>query len=171
MMYITNRVIIKLHAAAFIDAKTPATNVFIKFFPIHATVVVQQPHGHVSPTKSVSCHLSFVAPLSHCFWPLSETIEDKGSAPQFTKLCRELEVIEDDRVCIDYHVVGRPEPQVTWFRNGRRLEPDHRIRIVKAEGKPSLVIEKARLSDTGTFTCVAKNVRGEAVFEVGTDLD
>jgi len=53
---------------------------------------------------------------------------------------------------------GKPEPQIYWLKDGRRLGDTEDGIIVTQEGH--LIVVSARLGDSGNFTCVAENLAG-----------
>lgn len=53
---------------------------------------------------------------------------------------------------------GKPEPRLSWTKDGRRVAEDEDGIIVTTEGH--LIIVSARLRDSGNFTCVAENLAG-----------
>ncbi|CAF1673059.1 unnamed protein product, partial [Adineta ricciae] len=75
---------------------------------------------------------------------------------------------EGQLVRLDYIPAGRPEPSLTWFRNGLPLQPndaDHHD-VVNEGGVHSLLVHNPKLGPTVEYTCVAKNKYGEAPFTV-----
>ncbi|XP_069094995.1 immunoglobulin-like and fibronectin type III domain-containing protein 1 [Pleurodeles waltl] len=59
-------------------------------------------------------------------------------------------------------VRGNPEPQVTWYRNGKNISEDRRLWSSSIVGVCSLVIPCVSLEDGGEYTVVARNSLGEA---------
>ncbi|XP_064185783.1 neural cell adhesion molecule 2-like isoform X2 [Anguilla rostrata] len=55
---------------------------------------------------------------------------------------------------------GSPEPEVSWQRRGRRIEPSDRF-VVKAGGS-SLTVKSITQEDGGSYTCTARNTAGHA---------
>ena len=53
---------------------------------------------------------------------------------------------------------GKPEPHLSWLKDGRQVAEDEDGIIVTTEGH--LIIVSARLQDSGNFTCVAQNLAG-----------
>jgi hypothetical protein len=93
---------------------------------------------------------------------------DEGQKPYFIKVPVDREVPEGQLVRLDYIPAGRPEPSLTWYRNGIPLQPndaDHRD-VVNEGGVHSLLILNPQLGPAIEYTCVAKNKYGEAPFTV-----
>ncbi|CAG5126017.1 unnamed protein product, partial [Candidula unifasciata] len=99
--------------------------------------------------------------------------EDQGgvfetvSKPEFKKTPQDLEAREGNPIRLDCLVLGRPVPELFWYRNGVQVHPDdnHKI-VVNEDGVNSLLIISASRHDAGTYTCVAKNRGGEDTFTV-----
>lgn len=54
---------------------------------------------------------------------------------------------------------GTPEPQISWRKNGQRLDTDNSKRIRVVDGG-NLAVQDVRQTDEGQYQCVAKNVVG-----------
>ena len=96
-----------------------------------------------------------------------QDLED-GQKPYFTKVPVNQEVPEGQLVRLDYVPAGRPEPTLTWYRNGVPLQPNdanHRD-VVNEGGVHSLLISNPKLGPPVEYKCVAKNKYGEASFPV-----
>lgn len=50
-----------------------------------------------------------------------------------------------------------PNPNIKWQKNGKPVEQNQRVRVLKSEGMGSLTIEKAQETDSGVYKCVAAN--------------
>ena len=87
--------------------------------------------------------------------------------PVFRKLPSDVEVIEGQTVRLDSVVTGRPNPEITWFRNDAPVYDDllHKI-VVNEDGVSSLILRQTSLKDAGRYRCVAKNQGGEDSFDV-----
>ncbi|CAF3840080.1 unnamed protein product, partial [Adineta steineri] len=95
-------------------------------------------------------------------------VSDEGQKPYFIKVPVDRVVPEGQLVRLDYIPAGRPEPSLTWYRNGIPLNPndaDHRD-VVNEGGVHSLLILNPKLGPVVEYTCVAKNKYGEAPFTV-----
>jgi len=91
--------------------------------------------------------------------------------PVFRKVPADLEVPEGHLARFDCVVSGRPIPDMLWFRDGTEVLPDflHKI-VINEEGISSLIIDSARLSDSGLYTCIARNRAGEDRFQVRLNI-
>ena len=56
---------------------------------------------------------------------------------------------------------GLPEPKVTWFKEGQELKASPSYRFMFNGSRASLVVKRSGDSDSGTYTCTAKNSAGE----------
>uniref|UniRef100_A0A8C4QIJ2 Sidekick cell adhesion molecule 2 n=1 Tax=Eptatretus burgeri TaxID=7764 RepID=A0A8C4QIJ2_EPTBU len=70
-------------------------------------------------------------------------------------------VIEGSSVSLLCETSGAPKPTITWLRGGKPLSPGSPRFSVTSSG--SLHLNPAELRDSGTYTCRAKNYRGEAL--------
>ncbi|CAM2700506.1 unnamed protein product [Rotaria socialis] len=91
-----------------------------------------------------------------------------GQPPYFIKIPVDQEVPEGQLVRLYYVPAGRPEPSLTWYRNGQPLRPDDadHCDVVNEGGVHSLLIRNPKLGPPVEYTCVAKNKFGEASFPV-----
>jgi len=58
--------------------------------------------------------------------------------------------------------VGSPEPVVEWLRDGLPVFGESRFRTRCEDGLASLEVLNASPGDSAEFTCVARNLHGEA---------
>ena len=95
-----------------------------------------------------------------------------GQKPYFIKVPVDREVPEGQLVRLDYIPAGRPEPSITWYRNGvpiKTNDADH-LDVINEGGVRSLLIRNPQLGPTVEYTCVAKNKFGEAPFTVHVNV-
>ncbi|XP_040895666.1 hemicentin-1 [Toxotes jaculatrix] len=57
---------------------------------------------------------------------------------------------------------GIPPPSLTWLKNGRPIENSESLEMHIFSGGSKLQIARSQLSDSGTYTCLASNVEGNA---------
>ncbi|CAG2164046.1 unnamed protein product [Oppiella nova] len=100
-----------------------------------------------------------------------EIVTNIGIKPSFFQIPYNQEAVEGKLVRFDCRVGGRPEPEVNWFRDGKIILDSNLVKVVVNEGGiHALMIMAAYPSDTGTYTCVARNRVGEAVFKVSLNV-
>ncbi|XP_048878432.1 neurofascin homolog (chicken) a isoform X17 [Brienomyrus brachyistius] len=79
-----------------------------------------------------------------------------------------IKVIENNRTFLDCPYFGSPLPELRWFKNGQGsgLDGGH----YKAYLNGTLEINRARVEDQGTYTCVASNILGKAENQVRLEV-
>lgn len=63
---------------------------------------------------------------------------------------------------LDCVIIGNPEPEVIWYRNGIPLKEGKNLKLLFHGDKCSAIIEKADLGDNGIYSVSALNNCGEA---------
>ncbi|NXK97014.1 HMCN1 protein, partial [Formicarius rufipectus] len=71
----------------------------------------------------------------------------------------DVRVKENHGVTLTCEVTGSPAPRVSWLKDGQPVPEDGQLRV--APGGRSLHIPRARVADTGRYTCVASNAAGD----------
>ncbi|VTJ68807.1 Hypothetical predicted protein [Marmota monax] len=74
-------------------------------------------------------------------------------------------VLENASVTLECLASGVPPPDVSWFKGRQPLSSRTGV-TVSADGR-ALLIERARLSDAGSYRCVASNVAGSTELQLG----
>uniref|UniRef100_A0A183HIW6 Muscle M-line assembly protein unc-89 n=1 Tax=Onchocerca flexuosa TaxID=387005 RepID=A0A183HIW6_9BILA len=93
-------------------------------------------------------------------------VEQENEMPQFSEGLKELSVLEDETAQLSVTVVGKPAPEVVWFKDGIPISIDNEHILQKDEdGHSTLIIKKACLKDIGVYSCKATNVAGTAETE------
>jgi hypothetical protein len=88
--------------------------------------------------------------------------------PEFTEKMRPVTLIENRTGLVICPVAASPPPEITWRKNGRiilkicKADVQNNERFKAAANEKYLLIPNVQLSDAGTYTCRAKNRRGEA---------
>ncbi|XP_075588793.1 LOW QUALITY PROTEIN: titin-like [Dermatophagoides farinae] len=90
-----------------------------------------------------------------------------GIRPNFYLIPYDMEAMENQIVRFELRVSGRPEPEITWFKDGRQLfDCEHFKLVVNEEGSHALLIMGADPQDSGLYKCVASNQNGQSAFTV-----
>ncbi|KAF1750649.1 hypothetical protein GCK72_017200 [Caenorhabditis remanei] len=84
--------------------------------------------------------------------------EDK---PRFVKQMQSVQVNEGETARLDCVVVGKPEPEVTWFKEETAVKESQRVHLTFSGDHCQMVIDQTVPLDTGVYTVRAKNVHGE----------
>ncbi|XP_076858430.1 coiled-coil domain-containing protein 141 isoform X2 [Brachyhypopomus gauderio] len=91
----------------------------------------------------------------------SRAVENNLAAthgPNFFKHLSNVTVMEGSPVTLEVEVTGFPEPSLTWFKNGQKVNRDtERVLLSCKEGKHVLFIERATEADSGQYMVSASN--------------
>ncbi|XP_016064932.1 PREDICTED: vascular endothelial growth factor receptor 1 [Miniopterus natalensis] len=85
------------------------------------------------------------------------TIRDQ-EAPYLLRNLSDHTVAVSSSTTLDCHANGIPEPQITWFKNNRKIQQEPGI--ILGPGSSTLFIERATEEDEGVYQCRATNQRG-----------
>ncbi|KAI5727214.1 hypothetical protein M8J76_016252 [Diaphorina citri] len=77
--------------------------------------------------------------------------------PKFTKLPEDMHARSKDDVELECHVFGKPQPKVSWLKNGELITQNDYIQII---GNNNLRIQGTLKLDSGVFQCIASNMAG-----------
>jgi len=91
--------------------------------------------------------------------------------PIFHKMPSNLDVAEGQTSRLDSIVIGRPNPEICWYHDGKQVYSDrsHKI-VINQDGVNSLIFLPVSLLDSGSYRCVASNGGGEDSFEVSVSV-
>lgn len=82
--------------------------------------------------------------------------------PSFTLTAQNVNVTAGQLVRFDTKVTGTKPLDVYWLKNGKKVQPDIRNKILEEDGTFTLLILEAYPQDSGKYECVAMNSAGEA---------
>ncbi|XP_037503804.1 obscurin isoform X6 [Rhipicephalus sanguineus] len=83
------------------------------------------------------------------------------TTPTFKKELKDVSVMTDDVLKLDVEVQGTPAPDVKWYKDGQAVVEDDRVKITQpGEDKHALIIEHAKVEDSGNYSCVISNTMG-----------
>lgn len=82
--------------------------------------------------------------------------------PSFTVTAHNVAVAAGQLVRFDTKLTGTKPLDVYWLKNGQKVQPDIRNKILEEDGTYTLLILEAYPQDSGKYECVAINSAGEA---------
>nr|XP_002739916.1 PREDICTED: myosin light chain kinase, smooth muscle-like [Saccoglossus kowalevskii] len=89
--------------------------------------------------------------------------KNKNTAPKFTQELRDIEVCEGSAARLDCVVVGEPEPDIRWLKEGKEIkESKHHSMDFGDDDSVSLIIAEVNEDDDGEYMCEATNIAGKA---------
>lgn len=96
--------------------------------------------------------------------PIAVSLQRNASAPpQFLTELQDKVVLESDKCEFHVNVVGTPQAQINWYKDGFEIFSSRRTKIITEQGLSTLVIHEAALTDEGEIKCTATNRMGHAV--------
>lgn len=79
-------------------------------------------------------------------------------APQFAVGLKSLNIGDGERLTLQCSVTGDPEPQVKWYKDGKKIESNDFVDLTYKCGLATLKVEEVYPEDAGEYTCIAKNI-------------
>jgi hypothetical protein len=100
-----------------------------------------------SPNRSRSATKELILPAN----------DAASSPPTFTVGLKSLNIGDGERLTLQCQVAGDPEPQVSWYKDGKKLESNDFVDLKYKYGLATLKIEEVYPEDAGEYKCIAKN--------------
>lgn len=100
-----------------------------------------------SPNRSRSATKELILPPN----------DSASSPPEFTVGLKSLNIGDGERLTLQCQVAGDPEPQVAWYKDGKKLESNDFVDLKYKYGLATLKIEEVYPEDAGEYKCIAKN--------------
>ncbi|CAG9840239.1 unnamed protein product, partial [Diabrotica balteata] len=159
----------------YYDEDNVATLIIREVFPEDAgtfTCVAKNSAGFASSTTELivegplSSHGSELTSISRKSLSRTSSLADilEGIPPTFAKKPQPQCVPEETDVVVESTLVGVPQPEIKWYRNGKRVTEN--VSIVSTSElytyKTILKLKKVKKTQEGKFKIVAKNREGEA---------
>ena len=92
--------------------------------------------------------------------------------PLFIEPLKDVQVKEDHPATLNCRVTGKPDPEITWYKDDSIIEADDRHEIkLDFDNLCVLMILKTNLDDEGTYKCEAKNECGLDSTSAGLAVD
>ncbi|XP_072549653.1 myosin light chain kinase, smooth muscle isoform X2 [Salminus brasiliensis] len=108
---------------------------------------------------------SLPSPVDETEHALQSLEKKMQSKPEFSKTPIDLSVFEDSIAEFFCQVTGYPDPEVVWLKDGEVLkEIEGSVQVEYEEGGTcTLILENVSLEQSGTYSCRATNILGEAL--------
>ncbi|GCC21542.1 hypothetical protein chiPu_0020014 [Chiloscyllium punctatum] len=84
-----------------------------------------------------------------------------AEAPRFESIMEDMVVRPEETARLAVVVEGKPLPDILWFKDDMVLMESNHLSFVYDDSECSLVILNTTESDSGVYTCTAKNLAGE----------
>ncbi|XP_060758076.1 myosin light chain kinase, smooth muscle [Neoarius graeffei] len=116
----------------------------------------------LSKSDNAACLTSPADDTEHVLKSLENRLQSK---PEFMKKLFDISVFEDSTAQFICHITGYPDPEVLWLRDGEVLEEQdgHVCVDYEEDGTCVLTLDSVTLQHSGTYTCKATNIHGEAL--------
>ncbi|CAB1337510.1 unnamed protein product, partial [Coregonus sp. 'balchen'] len=70
-------------------------------------------------------------------------------------------LMEGERLYLKCEASGNPSPSFRWYKDGRELQRGKDVKIKTNKKNSKVQINRARLEDSGNYTCVVENTLGQ----------
>ncbi|XP_039549721.1 neuregulin 2a isoform X2 [Pimephales promelas] len=87
--------------------------------------------------------------------------EDCAVAPTLKHMRNPVLVDEGSKLIVKCEASGNPTPEYKWYKDGAELKKSKEIRIRNGKKNSKVQIGRAKLEDSGNYTCVAENTLGK----------
>ncbi|XP_066264071.1 muscle M-line assembly protein unc-89-like isoform X4 [Branchiostoma lanceolatum] len=126
-------------------------------------------HSLVIPSAAVSDAGNYICKVTNSEGEVScdfnFNVNRKPCPPEFLTKPRSGIIDEGTNHSFECELGGEPLPVVTWHKEGKQLSQDDRIRIRTEENKAFLSLLPTEMADSGKWSIIAKNVRGQKKYE------
>ncbi|XP_055744422.1 pro-neuregulin-2, membrane-bound isoform-like isoform X3 [Salvelinus fontinalis] len=85
---------------------------------------------------------------------------EASAAPKLRPM-RSQSLMEGERLYLKCEASGNPSPSFQWYKDGRELQKGKDVKIKTNKKNSKVQINRARLEDSGNYTCVVENTLGQ----------
>uniref|UniRef100_A0A4W5KV87 Neuregulin 2b n=1 Tax=Hucho hucho TaxID=62062 RepID=A0A4W5KV87_9TELE len=129
---------------------------------------VEENHRYIffmDPTGEPLVFKASFAPLDASGTDLKKDVEsvlceDCAVAPKLRPM-RGQSLMEGERLYLKCEASGNPSPSFRWYKDGRELQRGKDVKIKTNRKNSKVQINRARLEDSGNYTCVVENMLGQ----------
>ncbi|XP_076025151.1 neuregulin 2a isoform X2 [Genypterus blacodes] len=90
-----------------------------------------------------------------------EADPNKAAAPKLKRMKNPVRVEEGSRLTVKCEATGNPVPTYRWFKDGNELKKSKEVKIKNSQKNSRVQINRAKLEDSGNYTCVVENPLGK----------
>lgn len=83
-----------------------------------------------------------------------------AAAPKLKRMKNPSIVDEGSKLTVKCEATGNPAPTYKWFKDGNELKKSKNVRIKNSQKNSRVQISRAKLEDSGNYTCVVENILG-----------
>ena len=87
-----------------------------------------------------------------------QTVESYDGQSVSASVGDSIQTVTDTAITLHCAASGVPEPSINWFKDGQLIVPTGRIAVYE---NGSLSVSEALASDSGQYSCEARNIFGE----------
>ncbi|XP_055082702.1 neuregulin 2a isoform X2 [Periophthalmus magnuspinnatus] len=87
--------------------------------------------------------------------------EDCAAPPKLKRMRNPSIVDEGSKLTVKCEATGNPPPTYRWFKDGNELKKSKNVRIKNGQKNSRVQISRAKLEDSGNYTCVVENSLGK----------
>ncbi|KAL0993946.1 hypothetical protein UPYG_G00115910 [Umbra pygmaea] len=92
----------------------------------------------------------------------SEMDQTTEFPPKLKRMKNTLMVDEGSKLTVKCEATGKPSPTYKWFKDGNELKRSRMVRIKSSQKNSRVQIGRAKMEDSGNYTCVAENPLGNS---------